>query len=184
MTEPVVVECTPALADLMASAEPAGRNYAVTAFENQRAGRARFLVATVGGEPAASCEVTVEDLPRVLNLHVRPEWRGRGIGSRLVERAEAVAATRGQLAIWVAEDNPGARRLYLRLGFRPTGRSESMTYDAVNDDGQVETITETNCELVKRWTPSPTPASTTGCESPSGPDRSDDAETPQHWGRP
>lgn len=184
MIEPVVAECTPALADLMASVEPVGRNYAVTAFENQRAGRARFLVATIADAPAASCEVTIEDLPRVLNLHVRPEWRGRGIGSRLIERAEAVAAARGQLAIWVAEDNLGARRLYLRLGFRPTGRSESITYDAVDDDGQLETITETNCELVKRWTPSPNPGSATGRESTTGLDRSDDAETPQHWGRP
>lgn len=155
MIEPVVAECTPALADLMASAEPAGRNYAVTAFANQRAGRVRFLVATAAGEPAASCEATVEHLPRVLNPHVRPECRGRGIGSRLIESAEAVTADHGQLAIWVAEDNPGARWLYLRLGFQPTGRSESITYDAVDDDGRLHTITETNCELVKYWTPSP-----------------------------
>jgi ribosomal protein S18 acetylase RimI-like enzyme len=54
-------------------------------------------------------------------LAVYPEFRGRGIGRRLLEvadeRAEGLGAPRG-LSIIVASTNENARRLYERHGFR------------------------------------------------------------------
>ena len=52
---------------------------------------------------------------------VAPERRGRGLGSRLL--AEMAAWGQAQfgpreLSLFVHHDNPDARRLYLRLGFR------------------------------------------------------------------
>jgi len=51
---------------------------------------------------------------------VYPEFRGRGVGSQLLERAEALAreSNRPALSLIVADANVGARRLYARAGFR------------------------------------------------------------------
>jgi len=56
------------------------------------------------------------------NLHdlaVLPAWRGRGLGTALVEALAARARERGacKLTLEVREDNRGARALYRRLGF-------------------------------------------------------------------
>lgn len=53
-------------------------------------------------------------------LAVYPQLQGRGIGSLLIEKAEAVAADTGygQMSIIVFDANLGARRLYERHGYR------------------------------------------------------------------
>ena len=60
----------------------------------------------------------------LLNLHdiaVVPAHRGRGVGTRLIEAAEAEARRRGcgKLTLEVLEGNTVAKGLYARLGFRP-----------------------------------------------------------------
>ena len=57
---------------------------------------------------------------------VRPELRGRGIGTALMEAAEQLTCSRGFSAIvlGVEDWNPGARRLYERLGYRVFAREE------------------------------------------------------------
>ncbi len=54
------------------------------------------------------------------SLRVRPEWRGQGLGSQLIAAAEAELLARGygEAAISTVKDNPDARRLYERLGYR------------------------------------------------------------------
>lgn len=54
------------------------------------------------------------------NLAVLPEWRNRGIGSRLLAAAEEQARRQGLRAcsLDVEVDNPSALRLYERRGFR------------------------------------------------------------------
>ncbi len=72
------------------------------------------------------------DAAKIIAFVVREDQRGKGIGSRLLEQAVALAVQRGQLrlAITVNVDNDGARRLYERSGFsvvdevlESTGRS-------------------------------------------------------------
>lgn len=58
----------------------------------------------------------------LLNVHdlaVLPDWRGQGIGRRLLRAAEAIARARGccKLTLEVREDNPAALALYSRLGY-------------------------------------------------------------------
>ena len=57
--------------------------------------------------------------PLVDNLHVKPGWRGRGIGERLLRdsRAWAQAIAPGQpIHLWVMEGNTAARRFYRAQG--------------------------------------------------------------------
>lgn len=53
-------------------------------------------------------------------LAVYPDWRGLGLGSRLLAIAEALAANAGKrgLSIIVSDANDDARRLYERCGYR------------------------------------------------------------------
>jgi len=59
-----------------------------------------------------------------LGLGLLPEWRGRGVGRRLIERtldaARAFPLSRVELA--VRADNEGAIALYRRVGFAEEGR--------------------------------------------------------------
>ena len=55
---------------------------------------------------------------RIMDLALLPEWRGRGIGTRLLRELQEEAARRKiPLSIHVERFNP-ALRLYERLGFR------------------------------------------------------------------
>lgn len=61
---------------------------------------------------------------RVVDISLLPDHRGRGIGGALMRAVIAEAAAAGRSAsINVEAFNP-ARRLYLRLGFRPEGEQE------------------------------------------------------------
>jgi ribosomal protein S18 acetylase RimI-like enzyme len=83
---------------------------------------ATFEVIEVGGEPAGRlyvhrgpCEV------RIVDIALMPAFRGRGVGTSLLQGLIAEAAGGGRtLSIHVEMSNP-ARRLYARLGFRPAG---------------------------------------------------------------
>ncbi len=53
-------------------------------------------------------------------LFVKPEFRGRGIGTRVIEAAVEICRSEGIEAIHLEADhaNVGAHELYLRLGFK------------------------------------------------------------------
>lgn len=52
-------------------------------------------------------------------VYVRPAWRGQGIAGQLLQASLQVARQQGveQISLSVLESNPGAKRLYQRLGF-------------------------------------------------------------------
>lgn len=58
-------------------------------------------------------------------LYVRPEWRQKGIGTRLVSEVVRLARARGwrALDLEVEADHQRVMSLYLRHGFRPHTRS-------------------------------------------------------------
>lgn len=54
----------------------------------------------------------------LLSLYVLAAHHGTGVGQALLD---AVVAPGAPAQLWVAEDNPRARRFYARQGFRPDG---------------------------------------------------------------
>jgi [ribosomal protein S18]-alanine N-acetyltransferase len=89
------------------------------------------------------------DEAEILTLAVAPDWRRRGAGRRLVEKALAAAAARGAHALYleVAEKNRAAMELYERLGFACVGRRERY-YQSVNfPGGDAGTALILKCDL-------------------------------------
>lgn len=57
---------------------------------------------------------------RLLNIHdlvVHPDWRGRGVGKRLLEEIQAFAKRHGHCKLTLEVRADGPRRLYLNFGF-------------------------------------------------------------------
>lgn len=85
-----------------------------------------------GGEPVGACWLRllagdekgygyVGDETPELGIAVRPEYRGRGLGTALLGRLlEAAGSAYESVSLSVSADNP-AVRLYERAGFRPVG---------------------------------------------------------------
>ncbi len=64
------------------------------------------------------------------SLRVRPDWQERGIGTQLVKSAEATLRARGFATAVIAagKENPRARRLYERLGYRTFADDPGVWY--------------------------------------------------------
>ena len=72
-----------------------------------------------GTEPVGRCYLSEGvEAHRLLDLVIRQQWRGRGLGRLVLERLQDGAARAGvplRLSVW--HDNLDALRLYRRLGF-------------------------------------------------------------------
>jgi ribosomal protein S18 acetylase RimI-like enzyme len=96
-----------------------------------------LLLASVGGEVvgyglahvmrardtwAADTWVTGERIGEIESLAVLPAYRGRGIGTRLLEELEQALRRQGvtDLVLGLLPGNVDAARLYQRRGYRPT----------------------------------------------------------------
>ena len=77
----------------------------------------------------------VVDQGELGNVAVSADWRGRGLGARLVEDVLRRAARRGvrEVFLEVRPSNNVARQLYERLGFRPVGRRRNYYQAPVED---------------------------------------------------
>ena len=60
----------------------------------------------------------------IFAVYVAPEWRGRGLGRRLLDEAARIGRERGllQLELHVEAENAAALKLYAAAGFEVTGR--------------------------------------------------------------
>lgn len=128
-----------------------GSNVTRAHFARQESGEIYFLVAWLGDTPVGSVEAVRDDTGEIRNLHVLPDARRKGVGTRLIEESEALlrADGRKQTSLGVGSDNAAARRLYARLGYLPTGRWETYAYTFIDDSGDPTEATETSELLVK-----------------------------------
>ncbi len=97
---------------------------------------ALFLVAEEGGEILGYCGVlTALDQGDVLNVGVRPDLQGQGIGRRLVGALIKKMDERGVSSLYleVRTSNQAAIGLYEASGFKEVGRREGY-YEAPKED--------------------------------------------------
>jgi GNAT superfamily N-acetyltransferase len=98
----------------------------------QREGGRSVLVATVDEEFAGYVTVNwtspyepLDGMPEVQDFNVLPKFRRRGIGSGLMDAAEALVAERSDivgLGVGLCADYGTAQRMYVRRGYIPDGR--------------------------------------------------------------
>lgn len=136
------------VASITATEHP-GARIAERLFARQDRGESLYLTAWLGGAPVGQGEVVFASPRELRSLHVAAAHRGRGIGTALIRAAEQASREAGELIVGVGLDNPDARRLYERLGYRVTGEISTTTYRYVDADGEHD-VTETDERLVKR----------------------------------
>ncbi|TCC10305.1 GNAT family N-acetyltransferase [Kribbella soli] len=103
----------------------------------QEAGTRDVLIATVDGEFAGYVTVRwvspyepFDGIPEVQDFNVLPKFRRRGIGSALMDAAEALVAERSPIVgigVGLYPDYGQAQRMYVRRGYLPDGRG--LIYD-------------------------------------------------------
>jgi RimJ/RimL family protein N-acetyltransferase len=108
-------------------------------------------VADAAGEIVGWCDIrreTIDSYAHVgmLGMGILPQWRGRGLGERLIRAALDAARAAGmeKVELSVYASNPRARALYAKVGFvhegtRVRGRKVDGEYDDVHLMGLILT---------------------------------------------
>jgi len=101
------------------------------------------LVAASAGEVVGWCDVIPNQRPiyahgGVLGMGLLPEFRGQGLGGRLIRQTLAAARAFGltRVELSVRENNAGAIALYKRVGFE----IEGLQRNATKVDGVYENV--------------------------------------------
>ena len=130
-------------------------------FEEQRAGRRLMLIADVAGYPVGQVFIQLSSTDRsfadgrnrgyLYSLRVMEPFQRHRVGTRLLTAAEALLRQRGYswAVIAAAKDNPGARRLYERLGYRAF-KEDPGEWQYTDPEGQVHTVVEPCWVMEKR----------------------------------
>jgi [ribosomal protein S18]-alanine N-acetyltransferase len=116
-----------ACAELMASSDP-WRQLGRTLEQSYRIVQDPAREVYVALEPSPGADVPLAGfivvsmrgafVGYIQSVAVRPEWRGRGLGTALIEAAERrILQDTPNVFICVSSFNAGARRLYERLGY-------------------------------------------------------------------
>ena len=95
-----------------------------------------YVLRTASNPVAAFCAFwLVADQAHINNLAVRPELRGQGLGTQLLEVVIVEAANLGadMLTLEVRQSNEPARRLYERSGFFQAGVRQNYYTNPVED---------------------------------------------------
>jgi ribosomal protein S18 acetylase RimI-like enzyme len=84
-------------------------------------------------------------------FRVRPAYRNRGIGTRLILEAESVLRERGyeRVVIAAAEENHSARRLYERLGYS-FYKNDPGQWSFIDHKGKIQSVHEPSV-LLEKW---------------------------------
>jgi ribosomal protein S18 acetylase RimI-like enzyme len=92
------------------------------------------LVAVSAGQVIGWCDVVPKPRPiyahaGVLGMGLLPEFRGQGLGGRLIQQTLAAARAFGlnRVELSVRENNAGAIALYKRVGFEIEGLQRNAT---------------------------------------------------------
>jgi GNAT superfamily N-acetyltransferase len=143
----------------------AERRFFAHCLTRQAAGEGVLLVAWLDGRPVGDVFLSLgpadepevrrhlPGVPTLVHLEVLGPLQRRGIGTALVRAGEDAARRLGhdRIALGVGLDNPGARRLYERLGYTDWGRGHIVTsWREQRPGGAPVTVTETIDMLVKR----------------------------------
>lgn len=146
--DPVVRRCTNGDLAALEAGEPPGAGIARYFLREQAAGNIVFAAAWRNLHLLGTVvlDFRSDDAPELKHLYVHEAFRGAGTGTAMCWWIETQAARRGfgKLYLGVGVDNPGARRLYQRLGFSFTGRTTTTTYQYVDQDGRKQWATETD----------------------------------------
>jgi GNAT superfamily N-acetyltransferase len=92
-------------------------------------------------------------LPMMVDLEIRPDYRGRGAGTQLIGQMESLARERGKQRIYVAVDpvdNKDALRLYRRLGYNAVQATPYRSrWSFTDSDGNLHNGEEWQIDLWK-----------------------------------
>jgi len=93
--------------------------------------------------PLLELELLAPGTLYVNGLATLPGYQGRGLGSRLLQAASALAAEAGcdEMSIQVFEQNEGALGLYERHGYRFVARRRAVPHPSYPYDGDVLLLT-------------------------------------------
>ena len=91
------------------------------------------------------------DSLRLFALDVGEPFRGRGVGTALVNAVEAAAADRAltEVNLEVALENEDAVRLYERLGYQRLGKPVMDRWEQHLDDGGSRLVEEPSWVMIK-----------------------------------
>lgn len=124
-------------------------------YRAQERGEMLMLVAETNGFPSGQAwlnlaEKRAQDRGCLWALRVLPALQKLGIGTRLLAAAEDALRNRGftSIELGVEKDNPGARRLYERLGYQEE-YERSSEYSYTTPTGELRSIPITECILSK-----------------------------------
>lgn len=156
-TVPLRVEIRPCTADDLPSLEWYGvfaphRHIIHEAFARQTQGDGLMLLAVANGFPVGQAWIDFAARPDergvavIWAVRVYPFLQGAGIGTRLMAAAEDAIRERGYriAELGVEKDNPRARSLYERLGYR-LHREMVDTLEYIDADGHAA------LEPVEQW---------------------------------
>jgi Acetyltransferases len=133
-------------------------------FLSQRSGILIYLIAWQNGLPIGSVMLrwkgkslpTLEQrypgCPHLIDLYVVSAYRSCGVGTRLLEAAEAAARQRGytHIGLSVALENRRARSLYTRRGYQDAGLdSYYISWTEIDGEGKAHEIDEECIYLVR-----------------------------------
>lgn len=117
--------------------------------QDEESGKRVVLVAEFGGEVAGYVTLlwTAEDpvfraagIPEISDLRVLPSFRGRGVGTALLDRVEAEAGERVPrvgLNVGLHSGYGPAQRLYVRRGYLPDGSGVVVEGTAVPEGATI-----------------------------------------------